>query len=334
MSLAAGTRIGGYEVVSELASGGMSEVYRARDLRLGREVVLKLLPGKLAADPERFRRFVREARALTALSHPNIVAVYEVDTEGDPPFLAMELVPGRTLREIESRVSLTPREVAWVGAQIARGLAKAHEEGVVHRDLKPENVILTPAGEVKILDFGLAKLLRSGRSISHSVAGQPLTLAGMVLGTTSYLSPEQARGGTVDHRADQFALGALLYELCTGRRAFAAGSGAETIARVLRDDPEPIEAMAPHVPESLRRVIRRCLEKSPERRWESTADLVRELERARDEPAPAGDGREEVGEAPASPGEPRRRSRLALWALVALLALAALALLAWLWPGS
>ncbi|HET7451471.1 MAG TPA: serine/threonine-protein kinase, partial [Thermoanaerobaculia bacterium] len=242
MTLASGTRLGPYEILSPLGAGGMGEVYRARDTRLGREVAIKTLPEELAADPERLRRFEGEARSASALNHPNIVTIYDVGREGTITYLAMELVEGTSLRDaIESR-PMPPKRLLGIGAQIADGLAAAHEKGIVHRDLKPENVMIDRGGRAKILDFGLAKLVSpvsaSGEDATASVANR--TAEGIVLGTIGYMSPEQASGRIVDFRSDQFALGAILYEMATGRRAFQAATPVETLSSILRDEPRPV----------------------------------------------------------------------------------------------
>src|SRR5215470_16657733 len=222
MSLAAGSRVGPYEIVSSLGAGGMGEVYRARDTRLAREAAVKVLPGELAGDAERLGRFEREARSASALNHPNIITIYEVGSADSVSYIAMELVEGRTLREILASGPMPVRRLLPVAAQIADGLAKAHEAGIVHRDLKPENVMVNKDGFVKILDFGLAKLAtpaNDGNSQLATLAG-PGTRPGMVLGTVGYMSPEQASGEAIDFRSDQFSLGSILYEMATGKRAF------------------------------------------------------------------------------------------------------------------
>jgi TolB-like protein/Flp pilus assembly protein TadD len=264
----------------------MGEVYRARDIRLGREVAIKVLPEELAADAERLARFEQESRSASALNHPNIVTLYDVGREGAVSYIAMELVRGSSLREILATGALPVRKALAIATQLAEGLARAHAEGIVHRDLKPENVMVTGDGLVKILDFGLAKLSsqpeQNGRSAATTVAGA--TAPGVVLGTAGYMSPEQAVGREVDFRSDQFSLGAILYELVTGIRPFQRGSAVETLSAILRDEPAPIAATAPQVPEGLRWVIERCLAKDPEERYASTRDLARDLSNLRDRP--------------------------------------------------
>src|SRR5215510_8810217 len=238
MTLPSGTRLGPYEIVAPLGAGGMGEVYRARDTRLGREVAIKVLPAALSADPERLKRFEREARSASSLNHPNIVTIHDIGTEGGVSYIAMELVKGEPLRaELMGGGALPVRQVLQLGAQIAEGLAKAHAAGIVHRDLKPENVMLTEDGHVKILDFGLAKLTQpegseAGVTMAPTVSGA--TQEGVVVGTAGYMSPEQATGGAVDYRSDQFSFGSILYEMATGRRAFHRASAPQTLAAIIQ----------------------------------------------------------------------------------------------------
>src|SRR5262245_55470254 len=222
MTLAAGTKVGPYEILAPLGAGGMGEVYRARDTRLGREVALKALPDAVALDRDRLSRFEQEARAASALNHPNIVTVHDVGRENETAYIAMELVEGRTLRELGAAGPMALRRILGVAAQIAEGLAKAHAAGIVHRDLKPENVMVSKDGFVKILDFGLAKLVEpqsDGMSAMPTLA-HPETHPGTVLGTVAYMSPEQASGEALDFRSDQFSLGSIVYEMATGQKAF------------------------------------------------------------------------------------------------------------------
>ena len=222
MTLATGTRLGHYEILSPLGAGGMGEVYRAKDPRLGREVAIKVLPEALALDRDRISRFEQEARAASALNHPNIVTIHEIGRAGDVAFIAMELVEGKTLRELTMSGPLPVRRMLSVAAQVADGLAKAHSAGIVHRDLKPENVMMSKDGFVKILDFGFAKLGESGSGevSAMQTLAHPETLPGTVVGTVGYMSPEQASGEPLDFRSDQFSLGSIVYEMATGRRAF------------------------------------------------------------------------------------------------------------------
>ena len=257
----------------------MGEVYRARDLRLRRDVAIKVLPASFASDPERLRRFEQEATAAAALNHPNILAVYQMGSYEGAPYLVAELLEGETLREEMARGPIAVRKVSEYGAQIARGLAAAHEKGIVHRDLKPENLFITRDGRVKILDFGLAKLTepQAGSATSAPTVGTP-TDPGVVMGTAGYMAPEQVRGEAADHRADIFALGAILYEMVAGRRAFQKATSAETMTAILKEDPASISQIAPASPLALQRVVNRCLEKNPERRFQSASDLAFALE--------------------------------------------------------
>ena len=227
MTLPTGTRLGPYEVLGPLGAGGMGEVYRARDTRLGREVAIKVLPAVLASNPERLKRFEREARSASSLNHPNIVTIHDIGSADSVSYIAMELVEGRTLRDLLVPGPLPTMRLLTIATQVAQGLARAHEAGIVHRDLKPENVMVTEDGLVKILDFGLAKLTQpdssgSGRTQAPTVSGA--TEEGVILGTVGYMSPEQAIGETIDYRSDQFSFGSILYEMATGRRAFVRGS--------------------------------------------------------------------------------------------------------------
>ena len=273
--LTSGTKLGEYEVKSMLGSGGMGEVYRAHDLRLGRDVAIKVLPPLFSADSERLRRFEQEARAAAALSHPNILAVFQMGTYEGAPYLVSELLEGETLREQIRRGHQSVRKAVDYGVQIARGLAAAHEKGIVHRDLKPENLFVTKDGRVKILDFGLAKLTQPQAGSEHdapTLGGE--TEPGVVMGTVGYMSPEQVRGQTSDHRADIFAFGAILYEMLAGKRAFQRPTSPETMAAILNDDPPGISQVAANIPPALQRVVHRCLEKNPEQRFQSASDLA------------------------------------------------------------
>jgi len=274
-----GTRFGPYEILAPLGAGGMGEVYRARDTRLGRSVALKLLPAELARDPQRVSRFEREARSASALSHAHVVAVYDVGREGEESYLVTEIVEGGNLRELLERGPLSVRRAMDIAIQIASGLAAAHEQGIVHRDLKPENILLTKQGDAKIGDFGLAKLIEPADDSSSRMptSDRLETSAGIVMGTVAYMSPEQASGRSVDFRSDQFAFGAILYELLSGRSAFRRASAAETLSAVMRDEPEPVRAINPSIPSPLVWILDRCLAKEPGGRYASTGDLAREL---------------------------------------------------------
>ena len=283
MTLSAGSRLGPYEVLSPIGAGGMGEVYRARDTRLGREVAIKVLPEALACDSERLSRFEHEARAASSLNHPSIVTIYEVGRADSVSYISMELVEGKTLRDLLAEGPLPTKRLLAVAMQTADALAKAHEAGIVHRDLKPENLMVTRDGHVKILDFGLAKLIATeGPEVSTLPTAAVPTRPGVVLGTVGYMSPEQASGRPVDFRSDQFAFGSILYELATGKRAFSRGTAAESLVAIIREEPEPIGALSPGIPIPLRWVIERCLAKDPEERYASTRDLARDLNHLRD----------------------------------------------------
>jgi Tol biopolymer transport system component len=281
MSLAAGTRLGPYEIVAPLGAGGMGEVYRARDPRLGREVAIKVLPAEFSADPERLNRFEQEARAAAALNHPNILAVYDIGQHDGAPFIVSEVLEGETLRERLRPGALPVRKAVEYAVQIAHGLAAAHEKGIVHRDLKPENIFVTEDNRVKILDFGLAKLTQAEPASGGASAlptTPPNTQAGVVLGTIGYMSPEQVRGLTADYRADIFALGAVMYEMLSGQRAFGGETTMDTMMAIAKEDPPDLPAAERHIPPALARCVNRCLEKSPAARFQSTRDLAFALE--------------------------------------------------------
>ncbi len=272
------TLISHYRIVGKIGSGGMSEVYEAEDLKLGRHVALKFLPEELAEDPPSLRRFGREVRSASALNHPNICTVYEVAEANGRAFMVMELVTGKTLRELLGPGLLPMREAIQIAAQIAEGLTKAHEAGIVHRDLKPENLMVSHDGFVKILDFGLAKVVPpSGARPTLGTISTWQTSAGLVLGTVGYMSPEQADGQPLDFRSDQFSFGLVLYEMVTGKRAFQRRTAAETLVAILREQPEPIATHNRDAPAPLCWVIERCLAKEPDKRYVSTRDLAREL---------------------------------------------------------
>ncbi|MEA2817931.1 MAG: hypothetical protein QOI93_5825, partial [Rhodospirillaceae bacterium] len=277
MPLASGTKLGPYEVQSPLGAGGMGEVYRARDTRLGRDVALKILPESLARDNDRLHRFEQEARAVAALNHPNILAVFDIGQHNGSPFLVSELLEGETLRTVLDRGALPQRKTIDYGVQIAQGLAAAHEKGIVHRDLKPENIFVSKDGRIKILDFGLAKLAQKASAAAAESDGVTLTsshtAAGVVMGTASYMAPEQVRGEPADPRTDIFAFGAVLYEMLSGQRAFRRETPAETMTAVLREDPPELPDSPHPISPALDRIVRRCLEKSPEQRFQSAKDL-------------------------------------------------------------
>ena len=296
----------------------MGEVYRATDTKLGRDAAIKVLTSATASDPDRRRRFEQEARSASALNHPNILTIYDIGEAGGDIYIAMELVEGRTLRElVASGEALPTKKLLDIAVQTAEGLAKAHSVGIVHRDLKPENLMVSKDGYVKILDFGLAKLTQSS---SPENSALPTAIAaptepGTVMGTAGYMSPEQASGQAVDFRSDQFTLGAILYEMATGKRAFQRKTGAETLVAIIREEPQPLGQLAPKAPAPVRWIVERLLAKDPEERYASTKDLARDLKSVRDhlsETSVSG------GLEAAEPAKARRRG----WALPATAALA------------
>ncbi len=321
MPLTAGSKLGSYEILGPLGAGGMGEVYRARDGKLGREAALKVLAEEYAQSRERLQRFEQEARAASALNHPNIVTIYEIGESGGTCYIAMEYVEGRTLRQLLDAGPLPLKKALGIAAQVADGLGKAHAAGIVHRDLKPENVMLTADGYAKILDFGLAKLAAGSGSGSQAptLAG-PDTHPGTVMGTAGYMSPEQARGGAADFRSDQFSLGTVLYEMVTGKQPFRRESSAQTLAAIIEDEPRPVTELNPRAPAPVRWIIERCLAKEPEERYAATRDLARDLARVRDHLSQAGSSTAEMLLAPASPASRRRSLKLVAVAAVALLA--------------
>jgi len=283
MALLPGTHLGPYEIVTLLGVGGMGEVYRARDARLGRIVAIKILPAEFAADSDRLGRFEREARSASALNHPNIVTIYDLGKEGSTHYIAMELIEGKTLRELLNAGSLPIRKAIEIAAQVAEGLAKAHEAGIAHRDLKPDNLMITDDGFIKILDFGLAKLVSpSGEQSGEQTMSGWQTQPGGITGTVQYMSPEQASGSRLDFRSDQFSFGLVLYEMVSGKRAFKRNTVAETMVAILREQAEPIGVQNPEAPAPLCWAIERCLEKEPDKRYVSTRDLAHELAAIRD----------------------------------------------------
>jgi serine/threonine protein kinase len=284
MRVTPGVRLGPYEVLAPIGAGGMGEVWRGRDARIGRDVAIKFLPSAFLSNADRLHRFEQEARAAGSLNHPNLVTVYDVGVEDGARFVVMELLDGETLREKlgdgDGAARLPPRKALDYGVQIAHGLAAAHEQGVVHRDLKPENIVVTRDGRVKILDFGLAKLSGSrGDDATDAQTQQRDTAPGTVLGTAGYMSPEQVRGQPVDYRTDIFSFGAILYEMLTGRRAFKGESSVETMNAVLKEDPPDMAAVQPGVGPAVDMVVRHCLEKNPEERFQSARDLAFDLQR-------------------------------------------------------
>ena len=278
--LPAGTVIDHFEILSLLGAGGMGEVYRARDQQLKRDVAIKLLPAGLCFNRERQQRFEQEARAAAALNHPNILGIYQLGWHESQPYIVAELLEGQTLREALKHGALPLPKVIDYGLQIAHGLTVAHDKGIIHRDLKPENIFITKTGQLKILDFGLAKL-RPGAD--EETRTRQDTDAGVIVGTLAYMSPEQVRGQTVDQRSDMFSLGAILYEILANRRAFEGKTGADLTAAILHEEPKPLRELVPSVPWELERVIARCLRKDPERRLRSVADLAVALQELKEE---------------------------------------------------
>jgi serine/threonine protein kinase/Tol biopolymer transport system component len=281
MPLEPGTKLGRYEIRSKLGAGGMGEVYRARDEKLNRDVAIKVLPASLTEDADRLHRFELEAQATGALNHPNILAIYDVGTNANAPYVVSELLEGETMRDRLDHGPLSSRKSIEYGTQIARGLAAAHARGVVHRDLKPDNLFITRDDHVKILDFGLAKLVHppTEETVRTDVATRKVhTDPGSVMGTAGYMAPEQVRGRSVDHRADIFSFGAVLYEMLSGRRAFHGDSAIETLNAILKEEPAAITDTNPNITAGLERVVWHCLEKSPDHRFQSASDVAFALE--------------------------------------------------------
>jgi Tol biopolymer transport system component len=278
MAILPGTRLGPYEIITAIGTGGMGEVYRARDTRLGRDVAIKVLPEALANDADRLRRFEQEARTIAALNHPNILGIHDIGAHDGAPFLVSEFLEGQTVRERLEAGPLPARRAIEYALGIAQGLAAAHEKGFVHRDLKPENVFVTRDGRVKVLDFGLAKLVKPEESHETVVTLSPATLPGTVMGTVGYMSPEQVRGDPSDARSDIFSFGAVLYEMLTGKQAFKRDTSAETMTAILREEPPELNSTSWQGPLALQRILSRCLEKNVERRFQSASDLAFAIE--------------------------------------------------------
>jgi serine/threonine protein kinase len=318
MSFTSGTRLGPYEILAPLGAGGMGEVYRARDMRLAREVAIKVLPRQYASDPEWQRRLEREGRSASSLSHPNICPLYDIGQHEGTDFLVMEYLEGETLASRLARGALPLDQVLRYGSEMAAALEAAHRKGLVHRDLKPGNVMITRAG-AKLLDFGLAKpaVARVGSSADVTLAA-PITAEGTVVGTFQYMSPEQIEGGDIDARSDIFALGAVLYEMATGRRAFDGRTPASVIAAVLEREPEPVSKLQPVAPPALDEIVRHCLAKDPDERWQHAHDVRLQLETVRR-------GMGHIGSPEAHPRWTRGRWIAAALAIGALVAIAALA---------
>jgi serine/threonine protein kinase len=274
-----GETLAHYRITAAIGAGGMGEVYCATDTKLGREVALKVLPAEMAASPERLERFQREAKAVAALNHPNIVTIHSVEEDRDLHFITMELVEGQPLDRVIPEDGLPVDRLLEIGTALTGALAAAHEKGIVHRDLKPANVMVTTDGRVKVLDFGLAKIttLEQGASADSEMLTDVPTREGVVMGTVPYMSPEQVSGRKIDHRTDIFSLGILLYEMSTGRRPFQGRSSAELASAILRDAPPALEEARSDLPEGLRRVISRCLQKEPGERFETAREAAEAL---------------------------------------------------------
>ena len=326
MAIAAGTKLGPYEILGPLGAGGMGEVYRARDARVDRVVALKVLSEEFFESEERRSRFEREARMLASLNHPGIATLYSFEeipgsfasssSASTRHLLVMELVEGRTLRELLGEGPLPAKRILVIGAQIADALARAHAAGIVHRDLKPENVMVSRDGLVKILDFGLAKAAPLTDLESRAETDARLTTPGVIVGTASYMSPEQAAGRPLDFRSDQFSLGSILWEMASGKSAFRRDTAAETLAAILRAEPQPVADLRPELPAVFGWIVERCLAKDAEERYASTRDLARDLAAIRDRGS---------GASPAAPA-PRVRNRreLLAWSLAVVASVAAL----------
>ena len=324
MALASGDRLGPYVITALLDAGGMGEVYRARDPRLNRDVAIKILRASALGDSDWRIRFDHEARAVSALSHPNIVTMHDIGTEGDVAYMVMELVDGQTLDRMIPASGMRVSEVLRIGTQIADACARAHASGVIHRDLKPSNVIVQPDGRVRVLDFGIAKLMAPADAAGGTMADATGTSPGVVLGTAAYMSPEQAEGRGVDARSDIFSFGAMLYEMCTGQRPFKGDSPVAVMAAVLQQEPSPLAALRPDLPSELVRLVTRCLRKDPARRVQSMADLKVALEELRDD---ADSGR--LTAQTATVTAPRNRRTIVLVASAVALLVAAAAFASW-----
>src|SRR5262245_13667721 len=280
MPLAVGTRLGPYEILAPLGSGGMGEVYRAKDTRLDRTVAIKILPSHLSSNADYKQRFEREARAISSLTHPNICGLYDVGSQNGTEFLVMEFLEGETLAHRLSKGPLPTDQMLRYAIQIADALDKAHKQGIVHRDLKPGNIMLTKSG-VKLLDFGLAKVIATAERLPGvsqlDTQQRDITTEGTILGTIQYMSPEQLEGKEVDSRTDIFAFGSVLYEMATGQKAFSGKSQASLMSSILKDEPQSISQVQPLAPQALDRVVKTCLAKDPDDRWQNAHDLMKEL---------------------------------------------------------
>ena len=331
MPLAPGTRLSQYEILSPLGAGSMGEVYRARDTRLDRDVAIKVLPELVSSEPERLQRFETEAKSAAGLNHPNILAVYQMGTYAGVPYLVSELLEGKTLAETVRRGPLPLRKAIDYGVQIAHGLAAAHEKGIVHRDLKPDNLFVTKEGRVKILDFGLAKVVQPKDSPAHAVP--TLTMPGVAMGTVGYMSPEQVRGLATDYRTDIFAFGAIFYEMVMGKQTFGRPTSADTMSAILNEEPTPMSELAPDTPVALQRVVLRCLEKNAEQRFQSASDLAFALEALSDPGVTAPTGAHAIKKDGETKDEPRRPRTAAAAAALAIVAVAVMLIYFWMKPA-
>ena len=324
-----GSTIGHYEIVEKLGEGGMGVVYKARDTILNRFVAIKLLPAGKLGDEDRIRRFTQEARTASSLNHPNIITIHEISIHDGAPYIVMEYVPGKALDRLIPRNGMRLGEIFKIGSQVAGALAAAASAGVIHRDVKPGNVMVTDAGQVKVLDFGLAKLSERATSAEQATAtmaaaedsDRPHTRDGAIVGTASYMSPEQAEGKTVDSRSDIFSFGAVLYEMTTGHRAFRGETAMSTMTLILRDEPKPISQLATGIPRDFEKIITRCLRKDLERRYQNMSDVRVALLELKEE---SESGR--MAETSAGPV----RKRTWLWAGLAAIVLALLGTGLWL----
>jgi serine/threonine protein kinase len=335
-----GQKLSRYKITDKLGEGGMGEVYLAQDTELDRKVALKMLPAEMADDPERLERFRREAKAVAALNHPNIVTIYSIEESEGTRFLTMELVEGESLDRLLPPGGLPLSKVFDIAIPLADALAAAHERGIVHRDLKLANVMVNRDGRVKVLDFGLAKLADSGAALADGEVTEmatrtALTGEGMVMGTAPYMSPEQVEGRAVDHRTDIFSLGIVLYEMATGRRPFQAETSAALVSSILRDTPPPVSEVNVALPRHLGRIIQHCLEKDPRNRYQSALDVRNELKSLRRE-VDSGTVTTGSGAVREVPGEARgeRRSSAGIWAALAAAAALILAVGWWLGRGT
>jgi serine/threonine protein kinase len=328
MGLTSGTKLGPFEIQASLGSGGMGEVYRARDTRLDRTVAVKILPSHMSENPEAKQRFDREARAISSLNHPNICTLYDVGHQGGVDYLVMEFLEGETLADRLQKGPLTAEQLLKYATEICQGLEKAHKTGVIHRDLKPGNIMLTKTG-AKLMNFGLAKSVTAQPPPASSLTmtssgpspGQPLTSEGMILGTFQYMSPEQGEGKEADARSDIFALGAVLYEMATGKRAFEGKTTASVIAAVLERNPPPVSSVQPMAPPALDRVVKTCIAKDPDERFQNVHDVKLQLQWIAEGGSQAG--------VPTPVATRRKNGEKLAWSLMCLFAILAAAVALW-----